>query len=62
MSSRLLVPNGRVVFLYHTDSRKTEEENKFPNHPAVEFICASFYILGRHRVRHLITLKKRQII
>ena len=54
-------PNGRIVFLYHTDEEHTEEENKFPSHPQFEFISSSKDILTHTRARHLITMKKRMV-
>ena len=57
--SRLLRPNGRIVFLYHTDDQKTEEENRFPEHPDFEFVCSSKDTLTHSRARHLITMKRK---
>jgi len=47
------------VFLFHTDDEKPAEENKFPEHPKLEFVRSSRDGLTRHRARHLITMKKK---
>lgn len=33
VAALLLRPNGLLVFLFHTDEEKPEEENRFPEHP-----------------------------
>ena len=57
----MLRPNGRVVFLWHIDDKKTDEENKFPEHPCLEFVASSKDILTKDRSRVLITLKKKNL-
>ena len=47
-----------IVFKILAD-KKTDEENKFPSHPALEFITSSKDILTKDRSRVLITLKKK---
>lgn len=41
IAALLLRPGGRLVFLFHTDDEKPAEENKFPEHPQLEFIRSS---------------------
>jgi len=57
-ASKMLKPGGRVVFLWHTDDEKSEEENRFPAHTGLEFVCSSKDVLTKFRARHLITMKK----
>ena len=58
-ASKLLRKGGRLVFLFHTDAENPPEKNKFPEHPAFEFICSSENGLTKHRSRHLITMVKK---
>ena len=58
VAARLLRPGGLLVFLFHTDDEKSEEENRFPEHPQLEFVRSSRDGLTRHRSRHLITMRK----
>ncbi len=58
-ASRLLKKGGRIVFLYHTDLSLPAERNKFPDHPAFEFVCSSENNLTKYRARHLITMIKK---
>ena len=62
ISSNLLVEGGRLVYLFHTDDRESEEKNKFPEHPSFQFIRSSKDILTKNRARHLITMIKRTTI
>jgi len=55
----MLKPGGRVVFLWHTDDEKSEEENRFPEHTGLEFVSSSKDVLTKFRARHLITMKKK---
>ena len=57
----MLKPGGRVVFLWHTDDEKSEEENRFPDHPLLEFVSSSKDVLTKFRARVLITMKKRVV-
>jgi tRNA (guanine10-N2)-methyltransferase len=59
-ASKVLRPGGRLVFLFHTDTSMPPEKNKFPSHPAFEFICSSENNLTKCRARHLITLIRRE--
>ena len=38
VASKLLKVGGRIVFLFHTDSLKSEEYNRFPEHECFEFV------------------------
>lgn len=58
-ASRLLRSGGRLVFLFHTDTSLPAERNKFPEHPAFEFVCSSENNLTKCRARHLITMIKK---
>ena len=58
-ASRILRPGGRLVFLFHTDKSVPEEKNRFPTHPAFEFISSSENNLTKCRARHLITMIKK---
>jgi tRNA G10 N-methylase Trm11 len=58
-ASKLLKPNGRIVFLYHTDTSLPDDKNKFPEHPDFEFVCSSINDLTKCRARHLITMIKK---
>ena len=58
-ASKMLRPGGRIVFLFHNDDEKSEEENRFPSHPEFEYVCASKDQLTKHRSRFLITMQKR---
>ena len=58
LGSKLLRIGGRIVFLWHTDDEKSDEENKFPEHPSFEFVCSSKDVLTKHRARWLITMTK----
>ena len=60
VAARLLRPGGLLVFLFHTDDEKSEEENRFPEHPQLEFVRSSRDGLTRTRSRHLITMRKLQ--
>lgn len=33
VAAKVLRPNGRIVYLYHNDDRKSDDENAFPTHP-----------------------------
>ena len=55
-ASSMLKPGGRIVYLFHNDDEKSEEENRFPAHPLFRFICASKDVLTKHRSRFLITM------
>lgn len=57
----MLKPGGRLVFLWHTDDEKSEEENRFPDHPLLEFVSSSKDVLTKFRARVLITMKKRVV-
>lgn len=57
-ASKLLRPRGRIVFLFHNDEEKSEEENRFPEHPSFELVSASKDILTKKRCRFLITMRK----
>ena len=57
----MLKPGGRVVFLWHTDDEKSEEENRFPDHPLLEFVSSSKDVLTKFRARVLITMRKRVV-
>lgn len=37
----MLRKGGRLTFLFHNDDEKSDEENKFPEHPAFDFVAAS---------------------
>jgi len=58
-ASKMLKSEGRVVFLWHTDDRNTEEENAFPSHPDFDLVCSSRDGLTKNRARHLITLQRK---
>ena len=59
VASKLLKPGGRLVYLFHTDDRETDEKNKFPEHPSFIFVRSSRDILTKNRARHLITMQKK---
>ena len=61
IAARLLRPGGLLVFLFHTDDEKSEEENRFPEHPQLEFVRSSRDGLTRARSRHLITMRKKNL-
>jgi hypothetical protein len=46
--------------LFHNDEDKSEEENRFPEHPDFELVSASKDILTKKRCRYLITMRKKQ--
>jgi tRNA G10 N-methylase Trm11 len=58
-ASKMLKPGGRVVFLWHTDDEKSEEDNRFPSHPGLEFVISSKDVLTKFRARHLVTMRKK---
>ena len=60
IASKLLVPGGRLVFLFHTDEEQAAEKNKFPEHPDFDLIRSSKDILTKFRARHLLTMVKKQ--
>ena len=59
IANQLLKPEGKIVFLFHTDESLPMEKNRFPEHEAFEFICSSKNDLTKYRARHLITMKKK---
>jgi hypothetical protein len=59
VGSKILRPNGRMVYLYHNDDRKSDEENAFPKHPDFEFVCCSKDVLTKNRCRFLITMVRK---
>jgi tRNA (guanine10-N2)-methyltransferase len=58
IAAKLLVKGGKLVFLFHTDDRESAEKNKFPEHPAFQFVRSSRNGLTKDRARHLITMVK----
>ena len=60
-AGKMLRPGGRVVFLWHTDDEKSEEENRFPANPLLDFVSSSKDVLTKFRARHLITMKKKAV-
>ena len=56
----MLKPKGKITFLFHNDDEKSDEENKFPEHPMFEFVAASKDKLTKLRSRYLITLRKME--
>ena len=62
IASLLLRPGGKLVFLFFTDDEKSEEENKFPEHPAFDFIRSSKDQLTKKSARHLITMQRKKVM
>jgi tRNA (guanine10-N2)-methyltransferase len=59
VAATLLVPGGRLVFLFHTDEVTFDEEKaRFPQHPQLRFVHSARDQLTKQRARHLITMKK----
>ena len=59
MAAALLVPGGRLVFLFHTDEENREDEKlRFPMHQQLRFVRSSRDKLTKNRARHLITMVK----
>ena len=61
VAAALLKPGGKLVFLFHTDDENPPEKNKFPEHPALQFVRSSKDKLTKVRARHLITMVKKLV-